>query len=100
MRFLALCAQALGKALRQYAQQRIGEIKWIHPHIQQTDDRFRRAVGVQGGKHQVAGERRLDTGGHGLLVAHLADHDDVGIGAQKCFHDDGKFQPGLLLICT
>ena len=33
-------------------------------------------------EHEVAGQRRLDCGGQRFGVAHLADHDDVGILSQ------------------
>ena len=39
-------------------------------------------VGVQRGKHQVAGLGRGDGRGDGLQVAHLADQDDVRVLAQ------------------
>jgi hypothetical protein len=41
------------------------------------------AVGVQRAQHQVAGQRGLDGDARGLLVADLADHDHVGVGAQE-----------------
>ncbi len=41
-----------------------------------------RPLGVQGREDQVPGLGRLDAGVDGLQVAHLADHDDVGIHAQ------------------
>ena len=47
---------------------------------------------MQCGKHQVAGQRRLNAGRDRFFIAHLANHDDVGIGAQKCLHHNGKFQ--------
>ncbi len=97
MRFLAILAQAFSQTLRQNAQQGIGEVERVHAHVQQADDGFRRAVGVQGGKHQVTGERSLDAGGYGFLVAHFTDHDHVRIGTQKGTHDGGKIQPGLLV---
>jgi hypothetical protein len=50
---------------------------------------------VQRGEHQVAGERGLDADRGGLLVAHLADHDDVGVGAQKGPHHHREIEPGL-----
>ena len=33
----------------------------------------------------------------GLLVAHLADHDDVRVGAQERLHDDGEVEARLLV---
>jgi len=94
VRLLAL-AQPLREALREYPEQRIGEIERVHAHVQQTHDRFRGAVRVQGRENEVAGERGFDARGHCLLVAHLAHHDDVGIGAQESFHDHGEIEARL-----
>jgi len=43
------------------------------------DERGGRAVGVERGEHQVAGERRLDRRARRLLVARLADQQHVRI---------------------
>jgi hypothetical protein len=51
VRLLAL-AQALREALREDAQQRVGEVERVQAHVEQADDRFRRGVRVQGGEHQ------------------------------------------------
>ena len=48
----------------------------------QPRDRGRGAVGVERGKHQVAGQRGLDRDLRRLQVADLADHDDVRVLAQ------------------
>ena len=88
-------AQALRQALRQDAEQRVGEVERVHAHVEQPDDRFGRRIRVQRGEHQVAGERGLDAGRRGLLVAHLADHDDVRVGAQECLHHRGEVEPRL-----
>src|SRR5207302_5917271 len=39
---LLAAAQALGEALRQDAEQRIGEVERVHPHVEEPDDRLRR----------------------------------------------------------
>ncbi len=93
----AFGADALGEALREDAEQRVGEVERIHAHVEQADDRLRRAVGVQGGEHEVAGERGLDADAGGLGIAHFADHDDVRIGAQEGAHDHGEIEAGLLV---
>ena len=49
----------------------------------------RRAVGVQGREHQVAGQRGLDADRDGLVVA-SAHHDHVGVGAQEGAHHGGE----------
>ena len=60
MRLLAFAAQALGQTLRENTQQRISEVERIHAHVKQAHDGFRRAIGMQRGKHQVPRERRLN----------------------------------------
>jgi hypothetical protein len=94
---LLAVAQALGQALRQDTQQRIGKVERIHAHVHQTGDGLGRRVGVQRGEHQVAGQRGLDAHGHGFLVARLAHHDDVRVGAQEGAHDQREVDAGLLV---
>jgi len=48
-------------------------------HLDEAGDRARRVVGVDGREHEVAGERRVDRDLRRLLVADLADHDDVRV---------------------
>ena len=50
---------------------------------------------VQGGEHEVAGQRRLDGDVRGLAVADLADHDHVGVGAQHRAQADVEGDAGL-----
>src|SRR5689334_12502266 len=40
-------AHALRQALRQDAEQRVGEVEGVHAHVQEARDRFRGGVGVQ-----------------------------------------------------
>src|SRR5258708_25773813 len=47
-------------------------------------------------EHQVAGKRSLDARPRGFLVAHLADHDDVGIGAEKGLHHRGEVEADII----
>src|SRR5882757_1076705 len=77
---LAFSAQTLGQPLREDPEERVGEVEGIHPHVEQADDRLRSTVRMQGGEHEVTRQRGLDARAGGLLVAHLADHDDVRIG--------------------
>ena len=58
-------------------------------------DRARGVVGVQRGEHHVAGQRRLDRDPRRLRVADLADHHDVGVGAQDRAQPGGEVEPGL-----
>ena len=54
-------------------------------------------VGVQGGEHQVAGQRGLDGDLRGLQVADLADHDDVRVLAQEGAQGAGEGEPDGLV---
>ena len=47
---------------------------------------------MQGGEHQVAGERGFDADRGGFLVAHFANHDDVRVGAQEGLHHHGEVE--------
>jgi hypothetical protein len=86
----AVGAQAAHQALRQDAQQRVGKVERVEADLEQPRDALGRRVGVQRAQHQVAGERGLDRDARGFLVAHLADHDDVGVGAQEGAHGGGE----------
>src|SRR5215469_198666 len=68
----------------------------FNAHVHESGDGFRRTVGVQGGKHQVAGESSLDGDFRGLEVADLAHQDDVGVLPQEGTQGGGKVQPDLL----
>ena len=71
------------------------------PMFSRRRDRAGRVVGVQGGEHQVAGERRLDADLRGLEVADLADHDDVGVLPQEASAGAAaKLSPISSCICT
>ena len=76
-------AEAAHQPLRQHRQQRVGKVEGVHPHVEQPRHGFGRAVGVQRREHEVAGQRGLDRRLRGFLVADLADHDHVGIGAHE-----------------
>ena len=47
--------------------------------VEDARDGLRGVVGVERGEDEVAGFGGGEGGGHGFAVAHLADHDDVGI---------------------
>jgi hypothetical protein len=49
-------------------------------------DRLHGVDGVEGREHEVAGLGRAQRGGDRLLVAHLADEDDVGVLAHRRAH--------------
>ena len=73
------------------------KLNGIDVHVEETRDRLRRRVRVQRREDQVAGERRLDADRRRLVVAHLADHDHVGIGAQERAHRRGEGEVDLRL---
>src|SRR6266403_1059567 len=76
---LAVRTQLADQALRQYSEQRGGEQERLDPHVDQSRDGRGRIVRMQGGEHQVTGERRLHRDLGGLQVPDLADHHDVRI---------------------
>jgi hypothetical protein len=88
------------QALGQDAEERVGEIERVHAHVEQADDRFRRAVRVQSREYQVARQRGLDARRNRLLVAHLPDHDHVGSARRNAFIAIANVIPALGFICT
>src|SRR2546430_5264730 len=83
-------ADALDESLREDPEQRVGEVEGIEPHVEETHDGLDRAVGVERREDEMAGERRLDARVRGLLVAHLAHHDDVWVRVQEGRHVVGE----------
>ncbi len=65
----AVGAEFAQQPLRQHAQQRAAEQKGLDTHVGQARDGAGGVVGVQGGQHQVAGERGLDGDLRGFEVA-------------------------------
>ncbi len=65
------------------AGERRGDEERLDAHVDEAGDGAGGVVGVHGGEHEVAGERGLDRDLGGLLVADLADHDDVGVLAEE-----------------
>ena len=64
-------------------RKRGGDEIGLDAEIQQADDGACRGIGVQRRQHEVAGERGVDADAGRFPVAHLADHDDVGVEAQE-----------------
>ncbi len=83
IRLFTFIAEFTGQALCQDAQHGVGEIEGIHPHFDQSNNRFRGIVGMQGTENPVPGERCPDRGFRCDRVTHLADHDDIRISAQE-----------------
>jgi hypothetical protein len=70
------------QALSEDDGERVGDDPRLDAEIDETHDGLHRVGGVEGGHHQVAGERRLQGDACRLGVANLADEDDVGVLAQ------------------
>src|SRR5208282_4673925 len=69
----------------------------LNAHVHQARDGFGRAVGVQSGKNQVAGESGFDGNFSGFKVADFADQNNVGILPQKGAQGRCEVQSNLLL---
>ena len=85
------------QALRQHAVERRHEVVGLDLHVEEAAEHVDHVVGVDGGEHQVAGERRLDRDLGGLRVADLAHHDLVGIVAQDRAQPAREGEPLLLV---
>src|SRR6266404_6095899 len=85
------------QALRANQVQRGGHEEGLDAHVHQPADGGRSVVGVEGGQHQVAGERSLDRDLRRFKVANLTDQDDVGILAKESAERGGEVQADLLL---
>ncbi len=94
--FFAVGANAAYEALRADQIDRSGYQERLNTHVHQTADGGRRIVGVQGGKHQVPGERGFDCNFRRLKVADFADENDVGILAQEGTQRGCEVQADLL----
>ena len=83
--------------LRHGAHQGRADQEALDAEVDQAGDGGGGVVGVEGGEDQVAGERRLDGVLRGLVVADLADHDDVGVLAQDVAQGGREGDPDLEL---
>src|SRR5256884_2812856 len=68
--------------LRHDAIQSRDKVVRLDTHVDEAADDVGHVVGVDGGKNEVAGERRLNGDLGGFLVADFAHHDLVGVVAQ------------------
>ncbi len=92
-RHLAAIAQHPHQALRDHGAQRRLQQKALDAEIDQPRHGGRRGIGMQRGQHEMAGQRGMDRNMRGLGVAHLADHDDVGVLTDEGAHRGGEGQP-------
>ncbi|OIQ70742.1 hypothetical protein GALL_476410 [mine drainage metagenome] len=83
-------AQLAYQSLGQHAQQRRTQQKRLNAHVGQARDGAGGIVGVQGGEHQVAGQRGLNRNLRGLKVTDFTDHDDVRVLPQNGAQGLGK----------
>ena len=67
----------------------------FHSHLGEPGKRPGSVVRVQGGQDQVAGESRFDRDLGRVLVAHLTDHDDVGVATQDRSEAGREREPRL-----
>ncbi len=67
----------------------------LDTHLDQTGDRRGRIVGVEGGEHEVTGQRRLDGDLGCLVVTDLTDENDVRVRAQDRAQGGREGQAGL-----
>src|SRR5216684_7480695 len=80
---LANLTEAAAEPLRQDQVERGGDQKGLDPHVEQSAHRTWGVIGVQGGEHQVSGQRRFDANLGGLEVPDLTDHDRVRVLTKK-----------------
>src|SRR5216684_8719888 len=95
--FLAIRTDAPHEALRANQVHRGGHKKRLDTHVHQTADGRRGIIRMQGGQHQVAGQRGLDSNFGGFKVTNLTDQNNIGVLAQESAERGGKVQANLLL---
>ena len=90
--FFTGAADLFAKTFRQYTQHGIGKVESIAAQIQESRDSFDGAIRMHSAEHEMASERGFNCNISRFLVAHLADHDDIGVRTQKSPHGDSKGQ--------
>ena len=96
-RLFAIRANAAHQALRANQVHRSRHQERLNTHVHQAADGGGRVIGVQGGKHQVAGERGFHGDFRRFKVANFADQNDVGVLPQEGAQRRGEIQPDLIL---
>ena len=94
---LAFLAEGPDETLGEDAQEGIGEVERVDPHVEEADDRFRGAVRVERAEDEMARQRRLDAGLGRFEIAHLAHHDHVRVGPEEGAHGGGEVEADLRL---
>ena len=88
------------QALREDAEQRVGEIERVHAHVEQADDDSGALLVCSVANTRWPVSEASMPIERGLLVAHLAHHDDVRVGAQERRIAAAKVKPIFGFICT
>ena len=95
VRLLAVRAEHAHEALREDADDRRAHEERLDAHVDQARDGAGGVVRVDRREHEVTRERRVDRDLDRLLVADLADHDDVRILAQEGAERAREGEPDL-----
>src|ERR1019366_269838 len=90
--FLAELADHSHQPLRQNAVQRRNEVVGLDSHVEEAAQHVYHVVGVDGGEHQVSGQRGVNGNLRRLGVADFSHHDLVGIVTQNRAQAAGKGQ--------
>src|SRR5208283_3630264 len=78
--------------LRQNAIQRRDKVVRLDAHVQEAPEHVHHVIGVDGGEHEVARQRRLDGDLGGFVVANFAHHDLVRVMTQDGTQTAGEGQ--------
>ena len=89
-RFLAVLAQPARQPLGDDEGHAGGDVVGRDAHVHQAAEGLRRAVGVEGGQHHVAGLGGLDGDFGGFQIADFADHHHVGVLAENGAQTSGE----------
>ena len=95
-RLAAGLAELAREALRDHAVDRRGDEVGLHAHVDEPHRRAGGVVGVQRREHEMAGQGGVDRHVRAVAVAHLSDHDHVGVGAQDRTQAGAEGQPHAL----
>ena len=67
-----------------------GDEEGFDVHVEEAGDAADRIVGVKGAEDQVTGEGGTNGNFGRLVVAHFADHDDIGVTAEETAQEIGE----------